>query len=75
MNNFITLFLLHFIVFIIIINNDFMTCMNEVNDRYDFVDIQMSKLNALVLRFFHITMHSPFGFVHCSHEKIAGRVH
>ena len=39
------------------------------------VDVQMTKINALVLWFFHITIHSPFGFVHCSDEKIAGRVH
>ena len=25
--------------------------------------------------FFHITMHSPFGFVYCSDENIDGRVH
>ena len=25
----------------IIINDDFMTCMNEVNDWYEFVDVQM----------------------------------
>ena len=52
-----------------------MTCMNEVNDWYDFVDVQMTKINALVLWFFHITMHSPFRFMHCSDEKITGCVH
>ena len=52
-----------------------MTCMNEVHDWYEFVDVQMSKINAIVLSFFHITMHSPFGFLHCSDEKIAGCVH
>ncbi len=52
-----------------------MTCMNEVNDWYDFVDVQMTKINALVLWFFHIPVHSPVGFVACSDEKIAGRVH
>ncbi len=50
-------------------------CMNEVNNWYNFVDQQMTKINALVLWFFHITMHSPFKIVHCSDEKIAGRVH
>ena len=31
--------------------------MNEFNDWYDFVDVQMTEINALVLWFFDITMH------------------
>ena len=51
-----------------------MTCINEVNGWYDFIDLQMTKIIALVLWFFHITMHSPFKFVYCSDERIAGCV-
>ena len=35
---------------------------------YEFVVVQMSKINALVLRFFHITMHSPV--IHTRHKII-----
>ncbi len=33
--------------------------MRLMTDQYDFVDVQMTKINALVLLFFHITMHEP----------------
>ncbi len=46
---------------IFIINGDFMTCMNEVNDWYEFVDVQCQKSMHLSCNFFICTMHEPEG--------------
>ncbi len=59
----------------IIINVDFMTCMNEVNDWWLCWRANV-KINALVLRFFHITnalTHRVRALVRW--KKIARRVH